>query len=108
MTTYETVRELARELPNVEESTSYGTPALKVKKKLMVRLKEDGKTIVLLVGFDQRDILMQIDPETFFITDHYRGYPSVLAKLPRMGKRQLRDVMKMAYQFVTRPKSKSL
>ena len=108
MTTYETVRELARELPNVEESTSYGTLALKVRKKLMVRLKEDGKTVVLLVGFDQRDILMQVDPDAFFITDHYRGYPSVLAKLPRLTRRQLRDVMKMAYQFVTRPKSKSL
>ena len=101
MTTYETVRELGRELPGVEESTSYGTPALKVKKKLLVRLKEDGTTIVLLVGFDQRDILMQVDPETFFITDHYRGYPSVLAKLPRLSRRQLRDVMRMAYVFVT-------
>jgi len=101
VTTYETVRELGRELPGVEESTSYGTPALKVKKKLLVRLKEDGTTIVLLVGFDQRDILMQVDPETFFITDHYRGYPSVLAKLPRLSRRQLRDVMRMAYVFVT-------
>jgi hypothetical protein len=108
MTTYETVRDLAREMPGVEESTSYGTPALKVKKKLMVRLKEDGTTIVLIVGFDQRDILMQIDPETFFITDHYRGYPTVLAKLPLLKKRQLRDVMAMAYQFVTAPKRKSL
>jgi len=101
VTTYETVRELGRELPGVEESTSYGTPALKVKKKLLVRLKEDGTTIVLLVGFDQRDILMQVDPETFSITDHYRGYPSVLAKLPRLSRRQLRDVMRMAYVFVT-------
>lgn len=85
MTTYETVRDLARAMPGVEESTSYGTPALKVKKKLMVRLKEDGTTIVL-----------------------YRGYPTVLAKLPRMKKRQLRDVMAMAYRFVTAPKRKSL
>ena len=103
MSTYETVRELGRELPGVEESTSYGTSALKVKKKLMVRLKEDGTTIVLLVGFDQRDILMQVDPETFYITDHYRGYPSVLAKLPRLKRRQLRDLLMMAYRFVTTP-----
>jgi hypothetical protein len=100
--TYETVRALARELSNVDESTSYGTPALKVKKKLMVRLKEDGSTLVVIVGFDQRDILMQIDPETFYITDHYRGYPTVLAKLPRLGRRQLRDLLKMAYGFATR------
>ena len=101
MTTYETVRELGRELPGVEESISYGTPALKVKKKLMVRLKEDGTTIVLIVGFEQRDILMQIDPETFYITDHYRGYPTVLAKLPRLKRKQLRDLLLMAYAHVT-------
>lgn len=101
MTTYDTVRELGRELPDVVESTSYGTPALKVKKKLMVRLKEDGTTIVLLVGFDQRDILMQIDPETFYITDHYRGYPSVLAKLPRLKRKQLRDLLRMSWSYVT-------
>ncbi len=99
--TYETVRELARELPNVEESTSYGTPALKVKKKLLARLKEDGKTLVLRVSFDERDILMQAEPETFFITDHYLGYPAVLAKLPRIGRRQLRDVLAMSWRFVT-------
>ncbi len=98
--TYETVRELARELPNVEESTSYGTPALKVKKKLLVRLKEDGTTLVLRVSFDERDILMQVDPETFFITDHYLGYPAVLAKLPRLGRKQLRDVLEMSYRYV--------
>ena len=62
---------------------------------------------MLLVGFDQRDILMQIDPETFYITDHYRGYPSVLAKLPRLNRKQLRDLLRMAYQFVTAPKPKT-
>jgi len=101
MSTYETVRELARELPGVEESTSYGTPALKVKKKLLARLKEDGKTLVLKVSFDERDILMQSEPETFFITDHYLGYPAVLAKLPRLGRKQLRDVLRMSWRFVT-------
>ena len=101
MSTYQTVRELARELPDVEESTSYGTPALKVKKKLLVRLKEDGTTLVLRVSFDRRDILMQAEPETFFITDHYLGYPAVLAKLPRLGRKQLRDLLRMSWQFVT-------
>jgi len=101
MSTYETVCELGRDLPGVEESTSYGTPALKVKKKLLVRLKEDGTTLVLRVSFDERDILMQSEPETFFITDHYLGYPAVLAKLPRLGRKQLRDVLAMSWRFVT-------
>lgn len=47
MVTYDIIRELARRFPGVEEGTSYGTGALKVKGKLLVRLKEDGETIVL-------------------------------------------------------------
>jgi hypothetical protein len=39
--TYDTVRRIALDLPQVEEGTSYGTPALKVKGKLIVRLRED-------------------------------------------------------------------
>src|SRR4051812_24069811 len=82
--TFEDVRALALALPAVEDGTSYGTPALKVRGKLLCRLKEDGTTLVLPgVECDERDMLMQSRPEVFFITDHYRGWPSVLARLPR-------------------------
>src|SRR5215469_12588382 len=74
------VREAALRLPGVEDGTSYGTPALKVRGKLLVRLKEDGESFVLIVDFDTRDILMRADPETFYITDHYRGYRAVLVR----------------------------
>ena len=35
MANFETVRELALGLPEVEEATSYGTPAFKVRRKLV-------------------------------------------------------------------------
>ncbi len=41
-------------------------------------LREDGETLVVKCGDDKRDFRMQADPQTFFLTDHYRGYPSVL------------------------------
>ncbi len=44
---------------------------------------------------------MQADPETFFITNHYLGYPTVLAELPRVGRRQLRDLLAMSWRYVT-------
>ena len=93
--TFDDVRKIALAIPGVEESTSYGTPAFKWKKKLLIRLKEDGETIVAIVGFDNRDMLMEIDPQTFFITDHYRGYPDVLVRLKRITKAKLRDVVQM-------------
>ena len=77
--TFDDVRQLALALPEVEEGTSYGTPAFKVKGKFLSRLKEDGETLVVRIDMDERDVLMAANPETFYITDHYRGYPAMLA-----------------------------
>jgi hypothetical protein len=98
--TYETVRELARRLPGIEEGTSYGTTALKVKGKLLVRLKEDGDTIVLRTDFIERDHLLRTAPETFHITDHYRDYPAVLVRLPRVRRAQLAELLEDAWRRV--------
>ena len=93
--TYDALRKIALSFPGVEESSSYGTAALKWKKKLLIRLKEDGVTMVAVVGFDNRDMLMQVDPETFFSTPHYDGYPSVLVRLARIKAAQARDIVAM-------------
>lgn len=98
--TWETVLDIARELPSVEESISYRTSALRFRKKLMARLKEDGESLVLIVGFDNREILMQSRPDAFYFTDHYRDYPSVLVHLSRVTREELRDVLALAYECV--------
>ena len=76
--------EMALAFPGVELGTAYGTPALRVARKFLARLKEDGETLVLKAGFDERDMLIETQPEAFFITDHYRGYPSVLIRLAKV------------------------
>ena len=80
-------------LPGVEEGTSYGTPAWRHKSKLLARLHQDGRSIVLKVGNATRDHLLQADPETFFITDHYIGYPMVLAHLDRLSAADLKKLL---------------
>jgi len=73
---------LGLKLPDVEESTSYGTPALKCRGKLLARLKEDGTTVVLAVeSVEEQQFLLQAKPEVYFLTPHYEGYPLVLAHL---------------------------
>jgi hypothetical protein len=68
--------------PGVEESSHYGQPSLKAFGKFLTRLKEDGDSIVITgINFDERDILMRIQPDVFYITDHYRNFPSVLMRL---------------------------
>jgi hypothetical protein len=80
--TFDDVRTIALAWPEVEDSTSYGTPALKVGKKLLARLKEDGDSLVMLgVPPAERDMLVESRPKLFYFTDHYRDYPTVLIRL---------------------------
>jgi len=97
--TYETVRRLGLALPDVEEGTSYGTPALKVKGKLLTRLWENGKTLVMKTTVDQRDELMAAEPETCYITDHYLNYPWVLVRLPKVHPDAIRDLLHGAHRL---------
>jgi hypothetical protein len=77
--TFDEVRKVALPWPEVEDGTSYGTPALKVRNKLLVRLKEDGDSLVMPgVPPEERDMLVESQPKVFYFTDHYKDYPMVL------------------------------
>src|ERR1041384_1485260 len=82
--TFDDIRKLALAWPEVEDSSSYGTPALKVRKKMLVRLKEDGDSLVMPdVPQDERAMLIEKEPKVFYFTDHYRDYPMVLIRLSK-------------------------
>jgi len=90
------IRKVAAALPGLQEGTSYGTPAWRHKGRLMTRLHQDGVSLMLKVGFEAREHLVPADPETFFITDHYRNHPSVLARLDRLATLDLRKLLARA------------
>jgi hypothetical protein len=100
LSTYRDVRAIALELPGVVEGTSYGTPALKVGRKLFVRLKEDGVTLVLRVDWVERQLMLRSAPDTFFITDHYRNYPWVLVRLAEIKRAELATIVEDAWRRV--------
>lgn len=78
---FDDIRRVALSFPGVEEGTSYGTPAFRVSGKFITRLHDSGEAMVMRVSMDEREMLMEQDPETFFITDHYRDYPIVLMRI---------------------------
>jgi hypothetical protein len=91
--TFQQVRKIAFSLENVEESTSYGTPAFKSGGKLLARLREDGDSLVVGTTFEERQEMMDADPETYYITDHYLKYPWILVRLSRVSSDALRDLL---------------
>ena len=89
---------MALAFPGVEEGLSYGTPGFRVGGKFLARLWEDGEVLVVKCGDTERDLRLQSDPGTFFTTDHYRGYPSVLVRLARVTANDLREVFAEAWR----------
>ena len=102
--TFEQVRLAAQAFPGVEDSTSYGTPALKVRGKLLARVHQSGGCLVLRTDLLDREILMQSDPNVFFITDHYRDYPWILVRFSAVDPSTLPDLIERAWRLVA-PKS---
>jgi hypothetical protein len=98
--TFADVAALAARLPGVEQGTSYGTPALKVRDKSFARMWEDGTTLVLKVPFAVRDHLLATAPGTFFVTPHYHGYPAVLVRLAAADAAQLEPLVEEAWRQV--------
>ena len=95
----ERLRALMLEYPGVSEAPSYGTPGFRVRKKLLARLHQSEPAVVLFVGdLDEQEALMEMDPEVFYITDHYAGHPWVLAKISKLRIGQLRSIFEAAWR----------
>jgi hypothetical protein len=103
---FDTVRSIGLAMPGVEESTTYGQPALKIRGKLLAclpahRSAEPG-SLAVRVDFVDRAELLAAAPDMYYVTDHYVGYNAVLVRLARVNPDVLRDLLGMAYKFVTR------
>ena len=95
--TAETARRMLLALPGVEEGPCYGTAGFRVRKKFLARLRDRDTVLVVKCGFDERDFRLRADPEAFFTTDHYRGYPTVLVRLERVAEDELRALLEHAW-----------
>ena len=90
---------MALALENVEEATSYGTPAFKVGGAMLARLREDIGALVVRMSIEDRAELIAADPDTYFITDHYLEYPYILVNLDRVRPDAMRDLLLGAWRL---------
>ena len=104
--TFDDVRKMALAWPEVEDGSSYGTPALKVRKKMLARLKEDGDSLVMPgVPQDERDILVESQPKVFYFTDHYRDYPMVLIRLSKAKRASVEPLLRRHWRTLASKKA---
>ena len=99
MAAWEDVIALAERLPGVEVTTSYGRPAIKVRGKFMCALRTSPDAFVFRVlDVADQEALVRGNPDVFFITPHYEGYPAVLVRFT-VAPDQLAELVEDAWRL---------
>lgn len=100
---FETVRSIAAELPDVEEGIAWRVPVWRLRGRMLActasHKSAEPDTLVVLIGFDQRDAMIADDPATYYLKPHYENYPSVLVRLSQIKRDALKDLLKAAWRF---------
>jgi hypothetical protein len=92
---------IALSFPEALEKSSYGNPAIFIARKFFTRWRKEENSIVWIVdSIDERDHLLEIDPKTYFITEHYKDYPSVLVRAERIDAAMLRKMLERRWRKV--------
>ncbi len=101
---FKLVEAIGRTLPDVEVTTTWGQPTLKVRGKMFVCIAShksaEPDTLVVMMDFADRDALIEEDPDTYYLKEHYVGYPCVLVRLARVHPDALRDLVTGAHRYV--------
>jgi hypothetical protein len=102
---FDTVRKIGLALPGVEESTAYGSPALKFRGKLLavvpIHRSAEPNSLAVCVDFADRAELLAGAPDVYYLTDHYINYNFVLVRFSRIHADVLRDLLGMAHKFLS-------
>jgi hypothetical protein len=102
---FDAVRKIALTLPDVEESTAYGSPALRVRGQLFaciaINKSAEPNSLMVRMPIEERDALIAEQPDIYYTADHYAPYPCVLARLARVDPGALRDLLMMGWRFTS-------
>ncbi len=102
MPTWADVVAIALRYPGVEEGTSYGKPALRASGKAMCRMRTDPDALVMkVIDLGEVEALTRQDPETFFTTPHYDGYPYVLIRIGVVKRGMLEELVEDAWRLLS-------
>jgi hypothetical protein len=109
MATWQDAITIARALPQVEVSTWYGTPGLKVAGKGFARLRTEAEGgLVLMCSLDEKERLLESGEPAYYTTPHYDGFGSIIVNLSKIDRDALRELIVQAWRSKATPKVRAL
>lgn len=101
--TFDVVRAIGAELPDVTATSGQRGVALKIKGQILactaIHKSAEPDTLMVRLGFDRRDALLKEKPDSFYLTPHYASSPVILVRLPRVNRAGLGALLKEAWEF---------
>ena len=102
--TFDRVRRLGLRLPDVEETTSWGAPALKVRGKMFACIptnkQAEPESVVFRLSFIERDLRLDAEPDHYYLKPHYVNYPCVLARVKGLSDAALKELLETSWRYV--------
>jgi hypothetical protein len=87
-------RKIALSVEGATEGPYFGKPAVFVSEKFLTRVHTKEDAVVLNIGsMEMRDVMLEAEPRLFYITDHYKSFPYLLARLSKLDKTTLTDLL---------------
>ncbi|HEU4695272.1 MAG TPA: MmcQ/YjbR family DNA-binding protein [Vicinamibacterales bacterium] len=103
--TFKAVEAIGRTLPDVEVTTTWGQPTLKVRGKMFACIAShksaEPNSLVVMMDFADRDALLEDDPDIYYVKEHYVPYPCIVVRLSRVRADALRDLIVGAHRYVS-------
>lgn len=84
-------------LPDTELSTSYGKPAVKVQsngRAFLFPSHEADTSFGVAIDLDSIEMLKATEPETYWQTSHYEGWPAVLIRYDARDEERVREIIR--------------
>jgi hypothetical protein len=90
----------ALSLPGTELSTSYGKPAVKVNGRAFLFIgREEETSFGVAIDLDMVEMLKETDPDTFWQSPHYEGWPAVLIRYGSRDPERVREIVERSHAW---------
>jgi hypothetical protein len=85
---------IALAYPGTEEVLWFNKPAVFLHGQFLTKVHDKEEAMTFRVSsMEMRDMMLEAEPKLFYITDHYRNFPFVLARLSALTPKMLKEMI---------------
>jgi len=87
-------RKIMLSMDGTSEGPYFGRPSVFYGEKFVGRVHDREEAVALRVGsIEMRDVMLEAEPKLFYVTDHYRPWPMLLARLKALDTKTLKELV---------------